>query len=53
VKTAAAREAWARRQSALSGACAICNGSGVLGTRMFKGKIRACDSCSGMGRLAL
>jgi hypothetical protein len=50
IKTAAARESWAKRQSALSGRCELCDGCGVRGTRMFGGRIRACDGCGGAGR---
>lgn len=51
IKTADAREAWERQQAMLSGRCADCEGAGVRGTRMFKGKIRLCTTCKGMGRL--
>ena len=51
VKTAELREALAERQALLSGLCAACDGAGVKGTRMFKGKITACSECGGEGRM--
>ena len=51
IKTETLRQAWARRQGALAGLCATCEGSGVVGTRMFKGKIRLCNGCQGEGRV--
>lgn len=51
VKTQAAREAWAKTQALLSGACNACEGSGVTGTRLFKGKVRLCEVCRGEGRV--
>lgn len=51
IKTEDARQAWATRQASLSGLCGQCNGCGVQGTRMFKGKIRVCDTCKGEGRV--
>lgn len=51
VKTALLRSEWAHRQELLAGLCDRCAGSGVIGTRMFKGKIRLCEECKGEGRL--
>ncbi len=51
IKTAAKRENWALAQRLLSGVCGQCGGTGVVGTRMFKGKIRVCGVCKGVGRL--
>lgn len=51
IKTAKARETWAKRQELLAGECDGCKGFGVKGTRMFKGKIRLCDICRGEGRV--
>jgi DnaJ-class molecular chaperone len=51
IKTHDARAEWALRQSNLAGLCERCEGFGVTGTRMFKGKIKACDVCKGEGRL--
>lgn len=50
VKTAAKREDWLKRQSLLSGFCADCAGSGVRGSRMFKGRVKLCAACEGAGR---
>jgi DnaJ-class molecular chaperone len=52
VKTDSLRSAWAATQFLLSGQCGKCAGSGVVGTRMFKGKIRVCEECGGNGRNA-
>jgi DnaJ-class molecular chaperone len=51
VKTEEKREAWAHKQALLSGLCTECEGYGVRGTRMFKGKIRVCAECKGEGRI--
>jgi len=51
VKTAEKRDEWAKRQAALSGLCGGCEGSGVRGTRMFKGRVRRCEECGGEGRV--
>lgn len=51
IKTPELRESWATRQKLLSGVCAACEGSGVAGTRMFKGTIRECKECKGEGRV--
>lgn len=50
IKTKDARDALARKQDLLARLCATCDGSGVGGTRMFKGRIRVCDVCKGEGR---
>lgn len=52
VKTETKRAAWMEKQSLLSGFCDPCGGSGVRGTRMFKGKIKICEVCKGEGRIA-
>lgn len=50
IKTKEAREALAKKQGLLSGFCDACKGTGVQGTRMFKGKIKVCTACNGEGR---
>lgn len=50
IKTQEARDTLALKTSMLAGVCEDCNGSGVKGTRMFKGKIRYCETCKGEGR---
>lgn len=50
IKTDALRAQWAASQFLLSGQCGKCAGSGVVGTRMFKGKITECKDCKGEGR---
>jgi DnaJ-class molecular chaperone len=52
IKTLEAREAWEARRVKMSGLCGTCHGSGVTGTRMFKGVIKVCTVCSGEGREA-
>lgn len=52
IKTQDARETWERMMSNLANPCDECACSGVKGTRMFKGKIRVCENCKGMGRLS-
>lgn len=49
IKTLDARTTWERKQNLLAGECASCSGFGVLGTRMFKGRIRICKTCDGKG----
>lgn len=49
IKTFEARAAWKRQSDLLAGQCASCAGVGVLGTRMFKGKLRICMTCKGEG----
>jgi DnaJ-class molecular chaperone len=49
IKTAEKRAEVGRRQDLLAGRCAACEGTGVKGTRMFKGKIRFCSDCKGEG----
>jgi DnaJ-class molecular chaperone len=51
IKTDALRSQWAASQFLLSGQCGKCAGSGVVGTRMFKGRIMECKECKGEGRL--
>lgn len=51
IKTADARNKWAEQQEMLAGQCDTCDGIGVKGTRMFKGKIRLCEDCKGEGRV--
>lgn len=51
IKTSDARASWLRQQNLLANVCTACEGSGVRGTRMFKGVIRSCSSCAGKGRL--
>lgn len=51
IKTEDARNNWALRLSLMAGVCENCDGSGVKGTRMFKGKIRLCEECKGVGRV--
>jgi len=50
IKTEEKRNVWAHQQKLLAGVCTACKGVGVQGTRMFKGKIRVCECCSGKGR---
>jgi DnaJ-class molecular chaperone len=49
IKTLEARERWEEAQKMLAARCSRCSGSGVGGTRMFKGRIRVCDICEGSG----
>jgi DnaJ-class molecular chaperone len=49
VKTEERRTAWLKQQRLLAKRCTSCDGFGVQGTRMFKGKIRLCDACDGNG----
>jgi DnaJ-class molecular chaperone len=51
IKTDEARARWAAKQHLLAGTCTVCGGCGVVGTRMFKGKIRLCAECGGNGRI--
>lgn len=50
IKTEDRRARWEEQQALLSGRCTECEGSGVRGTRMFKGKIKLCGACKGGGR---
>ncbi len=52
IKTAEQRVAWATKRGMLAGLCVTCEGSGVRGTRLFKGKVRLCEECKGEGRCA-
>lgn len=50
IKTLQARTTWMDKQRLLSELCNDCDGIGVKGTRMFKGKIKLCATCKGEGR---
>ena len=50
VKTAALRAEWAKKQKLMAGLCDVCKGVGVVGTRMFKGRVHICAACNGYGR---
>lgn len=49
IKTPALREAQERGMVLLANFCLPCKGSGVQGTRMFRGKITVCSICKGAG----
>jgi DnaJ domain len=49
VETKEARDTWQRGRDLMASKCVGCNGTGVRGTRMFKGKIHHCEFCRGVG----
>lgn len=51
IKTEEVRSVWMQKQELLSGFCDDCSGSGVQGTRLFKGRIKVCEVCKGKGRI--
>lgn len=50
IKTLEKRVEWGRKQELLANLCTECDGMGVKGTRMFKGSIKICSVCKGVGR---
>ena len=51
VKTLSMRTAWATNQLRLSGLCAVCQGSGVTGSRVGRAVPKVCAACGGEGRV--
>ena len=50
IKTETKRAALEKHGAKLAGRCAVCRGSGVVGSRFAGSKIKVCEVCKGEGR---